>query len=149
MTKDEKDRTLEILFYYFFSNKLKDSKLNKVKFWQTIKELNELYNINNINIAKAVKILFDDSNKLDGLEAYYLLDKSLFSVREIVKISGIYYEKQKVYRKQLENNELKFPIKAKINDLLVKRSIKDFIRVIYDFSTYFTYIDSRTVDNLF
>ncbi len=149
LNKDEKERSLEIIFYYFFYEKLSNKRLNTSIFWKLIKEFNDMYNINNIDISKAVKILFDSNNKPTGLETYYLLDKGLFTVREIKRMTKIYYKKQLEYRDQINDGKLKLPILPKVKDLMVKRTIKEFIRALYDFSSYFTYIDSRTIDNLF
>lgn len=149
MTRDEKDRTLEILFYYFFKDKLTNPRINKQMFWELIKQLNDIYNINNINLSKAVKLLFDKENKPTDLEAYYLLDKGLFSVREIVRISGIYYKKQRILRDELEKNSLKLPVIPKINNILIKRTIKEFIKALIDFNSFFVRVNINTVDVLF
>ena len=149
MTKDEKDRTLEIIFYYFFYNKLSNNKINKIIFWELIKKVNELYNINNIDISKLVKLLFDETNKPNELEVYYLLDKAKFSVREIVRISGIYYKKQRIFREKIENKMLTLPIKSIVNNIVLKQTLKKFIKSLIDFNTFLAYVDVKTIDVLF
>ena len=149
MTREEKDRTLEIIFYHFFYSKLTNNKINKVVFWELIKKVNELYNINNIDVSKLVKLVFDEANKPNELEAYYLLDKAKFSVREIVRISGIYYKKQCAFREDIQNNKLILPIKSKINNIVLKQTLKKFIKCLIDFNHFLSYIDVRTIDVLF
>ena len=65
------------------------------------------------------------------------------TVRPINKLTGIYWQKQKAIEEQL----LKAPIKihSRIKDVIIKRSMRDFLNALLDISETLSIIGS---DNL-
>lgn len=131
MTTIEKDRLVEVLFYLYFNNK--DSKMiGKTEFWNAILAVCKLYDIDNLSVSKAVRILTAPENEPNDREIYYLLQKMEMSVRPINRISGIYWQKQKEYDEEFKAGKLP-RIKNRVLDIVMKRSMYDFIFAINDF----------------
>ena len=144
MTVEEKDRCVEVLFYLYFTN-IDDKLIGNANFWITINNLCTLYNIDNIAISKAIRILLVSENVPSDEETYYLLNKLELTVRPINKISGIYWQKQIQF--QEEFNKGKIPvIKRRIVDIVSKRSMRDFISAMYSLFSIFNNIDKRLID---
>lgn len=134
MTQEENDRLIEILFYLYFDNK--DSKLLASNlFWNTIKAICTLYNINDRAIIQAVRILMAEENCPNDEETYYLLNKIGLSVRPIRNISGIYWQKQKEYAEKFITTPP--VIKHRLIEVVYKKSIRDFVYAMYDLNGIF------------
>ena len=145
MTTVEKDRLVEVLFYLYFNNK--DSKsLGKTDFWNAILSICKVYDVDSNSVAKAVRILTAPENEPNDREIYYLLNKIGLSVRPINKISGVYWQKQKEYLKEFDSGKIP-SIKNRIFDVVMKRSMRDFIFIIYDFMGVFNNIDIDIIDS--
>ena len=145
MTNIEKDRLLEVLFFLYFNNK-NTKMIGSKNFWNAILNVCVLYNIDNISISKAVRILTAVENRPNEREIYYLLNKLGLSVRPINKISGIYWQKQVKYNKEFEEGNLP-KIRNRVLDVVMKRSIRDFIFAIYDFIGIFNCIDLKILED--
>ncbi len=91
MTNLEKDRLVEVIFYLYF-NKINDKLLESLEFWEMLKKMCAIYNIDNISIAKAVRALSSKDNAPTSEEIVYLMDSIGVSVRNLSKISGIYWQ---------------------------------------------------------
>lgn len=142
MTLEEKDRLIEILFYLYFDNK--DSKiLSSNLFWNMIKSICMLYNINDRAIVQAVRILMAEENSPKEDETYYLLNKIGLSVRPIRNISGIYWQKQKAFTEEFAKNT---PIiTRRLTDVIYKQSIRNFVHAVYDVSGIFTQVELNQI----
>ena len=145
MTNIEKDRLLEVLFFLYFNNK-NTKMIGSKNFWNAILNVCVLYNIDNISISKAVRILTAVENRPNEREIYYLLNKLGLSVRPINKISGIYWQKQVKYNKEFEEGNLP-KIRNRVLDVVMKRSIRDFIFAVYDFIGIFNCIDLKILED--
>ena len=142
MPQEEYDRLMEILFYLYFNNK--DSKiLSSNLFWTTIKALCTLYNINDRAVVQAVRILMSDENCPQDKETYYLLNKIGLTVRPIRSISGIYWQKQKAFAEEFETTPP--VIKRRLTDVIYKKSIRDFVYAVYDFSGIFNEVSLKDI----
>lgn len=129
MTQEEWDRLIEILFYLYFDSK--DQKiLSSNLFWNVIKDICVLYGINDRAVTQAIRILMAEENRPEDKETYYLLNKIGLTVRPIRKISGIYWQKQKVFSEEFKTNPP--TIKHRLNDIIYKKSIRDFVLAIYN-----------------
>lgn len=137
LSVEENDRLIEILFYLYFNNK--DPKiLSSNLFWSVVKSICALYGINDRAIVQAVRILMADENSPKDNETYYLLDKVGLSVRPIRHISGIYWQKQKAFTEEFKLNTP--VIMRKVPDVIYKKSMRDFLYAIYDFTGIFNEI---------
>ena len=145
MTPEEKDRLIEVLFYIYFNNKPPDV-VSKREFWEVINSICKMYNIDNIAITKAVRILMSDECIPQDNETYYLLHKVGLSVRPIRKLTGIYWQKQKAIEAELETTPI--TVTRKINDVLIKRNLREFIYAMYNLSESFFDIGGDIVKNL-
>lgn len=142
MIQEENDRLIEILFYLYFDNK--DPKiLSSNLFWNSIKSICMLYNINDRSVIQAVRILMADENRPEDKETYYLLNKIGLTVRPIRHISGIYWQKQKAFAEEFE----KTPpiIKRRLNDVVYKKSIRDFVYAMYDMNGIFSEVSLKDI----
>jgi len=140
MTLDESDRIIEILFYYYFMDKI--NKVSTTNFWEMIKKLCDTYTIDATAIAKAVRIVAVPENTPNEEEAVYLLIKQLgMSSRPFNKLTGIYWQKQLKYKNQFEDASKCPTIKRRITDIAMKKNMRDFIFAVYDFLGVFTNID--------
>lgn len=140
MTQEEKDRLIEILFYLYFDNK--DAKiLTNNLFWALIKSICALYNINDRAIVQSVRILTASENRPEEKETYYLLNKLGLSVRPIRSISSIYWQKQKAFEKEFETSPP--VIKRRLNDVIYKKNIRDFIYAIYNINGIFNEVSLK------
>lgn len=146
MEKVEKDRLVEVLFYLYFNNKDSET-LGKTEFWNTIFAICKLYDIDSNSIAKAVRILTAPENEPNDKEIYYLLNKMGLTVRPINKISGIYWQKQKEYLEEIESGKIP-TVKNRILDIVMKKSMRNFIGVIYDFTGIFNSINIDLIDKV-
>ena len=144
MTVEEKDRCVEVLFYLYFTN-LDDKLIGNASFWNVINNLCTLYNIDNIAISKAIRILLTPENTPSDEETYYLLNKLELTVRPINKISGVYWQKQIQFQEEFNKGKLPI-IKRRIVDIVSKRSIRDFILALYNLFSIFNNIDKRLID---
>ena len=146
LTIEEKDRFVEILFLQYFNNK--SSKiLGKAEFWNIITNICNLYNIDNIAISKSVRILLAEENIPTEEESFYLLDKAGLTVRPINKITGIYWQKQVSFRNDFNNGKIP-TIKRRITDIVIKKSLRDFINAIYDVFGIFKYVDKKILEDV-
>lgn len=137
LSVEENDRLIEILFYLYFNNK--DSKtLSSNLFWDVVKSICVLYNINDRAVVQAVRILMADENSPKDKETYYLLNKVGLSVRPIRHISGIYWQKQKAFAKEFEKTTPS--ISRRLHDVIYKKSVRDFVYAIYDITGIFNEI---------
>lgn len=143
MTNDEKDRLVEILFYMFFDTK-DSEQLSDKNFWTTINSICQMYNIDSINITKAVRILMAEDNQPKEDETYYLLHSIGLTVRPIRRLSGIYWQKQKAIEDKLSKNPI--TVKRKINDIIVKRNMRDFLIAMYKLFGCLSDIDCETFE---
>lgn len=146
MTSVEKDRLIEILFYLFFNNT--DSKmLATTNYWKMINSICEAYNIEAHTVSKAVRILIAKENMPTEEEVFYLLNKAGLSVRPINKISGIYWQKQINYIKNFEIGKTP-KIDRKILDIVMKKSMRDFINAVYSVFGIFNNIELKTIQKI-
>lgn len=146
MTSVEKDRLVEILFYLFFNNT--DSKmLATTNYWKMINSICEAYNIEAHTVSKAVRILIAKENMPTEEEVFYLLNKAGLSVRPINKISGIYWQKQINYIKNFEIGKTP-KIDRKILDIVMKKSMRDFINAVYSVFGIFNNIELKTIQKI-
>ena len=146
MTSIEKDRLVEILFYLFFNNT--DSKmLATTNYWKMINSICEAYNIEAHTVSKAVRILIAKENMPTEEEVFYLLNKAGLSVRPINKISGIYWQKQINYVKNFEIGKTP-KIDRKILDIVMKKSMRDFINAVYSVFGIFNNIELKTIQKI-
>ena len=144
MTLEETDRLYEVLFYLYFNNQ--DSKmLSSGLFWQTIKDICVLNNINDRAVTQAVRILMADENCPQDKETYYLLSKLGLTVRPIRRISGIYWQKQKAFAEEFET--MTPVIKRRLTDVVYKQSIREFIEAIYKISGILAEVDTDLIFN--
>lgn len=142
----EKDRLIEILFYLYFNNK--DSRMTgKAEFWDMIKSVCKLYNINNIAVAQAIRILTAKENRPEDAETVYLFNKIDTSVRHLNKISGIYWQKKIQYEKEFDDGKLPI-IKNRITDVIMKRAMRDFVYAIYDINGILKYISETQFEEI-
>ena len=141
MTNDEKDRLVEILFYMYFNNK-DIEELSAKYFWNTINSICQMYNIDSVNITKAVRILMAEENQPQDDETYYLLHKIGLTVRPIRRLSGIYWQKQKAIEEKLAKNPI--TVHRRVNDVIVKRNMRDFLIAMYKLFGCLTDIDNET-----
>jgi hypothetical protein len=143
LTNDEKDRLVEILFYMFFDTK-DSEQLSDRNFWTAINSICQMYNIDSVNITKAVRALMAEDNQPQEDEIYYLLHSIGLTVRPIRRLSGIYWQKQKAIEDKLSKNPI--TIKRKINDIVVKRNMRDFLIAMYKLFGCLSDIDCETFE---
>ena len=144
LSVEENDRLIEILFYLYFNNK--DSKtLSSNLFWDVVKSICVLYNINDRAVVQAVRILMADENSPKDKETYYLLNKVGLSVRPIRHISGIYWQKQKAFAEEFE--KMTPSISRHLHDVIYKKSVRDFVYAIYDITGIFNEIPKDLLFN--
>ena len=144
MTTEEKDRSVEILFYLYFNN-FETEMLGKSEFWITIQNLCKIYNIDSLAVSKAVRLLLIPENIPTDEETYYLLNQLGLSVRPINKISGIYWQKQIQFQENF-NAGLIPTIRRRITDIVMKRNIRDFILALYNLFGIFNNIDMKLLE---
>ena len=147
MTVEEKDRLAEILLYYYFIN-WDDKAFQKTTFWIMIKTVCEFYDIDSISISKAVRILLAKENAPTDLETYYLLSKIGVTVRPLYKTTKIYWAKQIEFDKQIKDGFVP-TIKRRITDIVMKKSIRDFIFAMYNISGIFSILDYNLLKKTF
>ena len=143
MTVEEKDRCIEILFYLYFSN-VNENHLGKIEFWNTINNLCKVYDIDNLAVSKAVRLLLVPENTPHDKETYYLLNKLGLSVRPINRISGIYWQRQIQFQKEFEAGDIPH-VRRRIIDIVIKRSMRDFILAMYNLFGIFGDIGEKTL----
>lgn len=147
LTSEQKDRLVEVLLYYYFSDKDEKTLANPA-FWNVINNLCVLNDINGTMISRAVRILICDENQPTEEETYYLLDSIGFSVRDINKMTGIYYQKQTKFKTDFLAGKVP-KIQRRVSDIVMKKSMKDFILATYDFMGVFTHVDEKVIENIF
>lgn len=146
MTAEERDRCVEVLFYLYFNN-VNEKVLEKADFWTTINNLCKIYDIDSLSISKAIRILLVQENIPTDKEMYYLLNQIGLTVRPLNKISGVYWQRQVKFQKEIESGDL--PVfHRKIVDVVMKRSMRDFIFAMYDFFSIFGSIDKKLLEKL-
>jgi hypothetical protein len=143
MTPIEEARLYEIIFYLFFNDK-SDEMVKNENFWNFIKSLCALYNLNYDIIVRNLRILLKDENAPSEKEIVYLLNKTGVTVRPMVKISRIYWQKQK---KILEDIIASGPpeIKQYIFDPVSKIQIKEFVKAFYNVAGIFSNLDQDLI----
>lgn len=129
MTIQERDRLIEVLFYIYFDNK-DEKTITSKEFWDVINSICSLYGIDSVKITEAIRLLMAEANTPTEEEMYYLLHKVGLTVRPIRRLTGIYWQKQKAIEEKLSNSPI--VVTRKINDVIVKRSMRDFISAMYD-----------------
>lgn len=139
MTAEEKDRCVEVLFYLYFNN-VNENVLGKATFWNTINNLCQIYDIDSLSISKAIRILLISENIPSDKEMYYLLNKLGLTVRPLNKISGVYWQKQVKFQEEITAGKIP-TIHRRITDIVMKRSMRDFIYAMYNFFSIFSNID--------
>lgn len=145
MTLEEKDRLFEILFYLYFNN-IPETKSGTTEFWNAIRSICFLFKVNDMDIVKAIRILMVKENIPTDEETYYLLHKLGLSVRPLRTISGIYWQKQKMFDTKFIS---KPPvITRRITDVVTKNSIKNFIIALYETLGIFSYISKDLLENI-
>lgn len=145
MSIDEKDRLFEILLYLYFSN-FSEEMTKKPEFWNTLNSLCLMFGISSNAIIRAIRILMAPENVPQEDETYYLLNKLGLTVRPIRKISGIYWQKQKVFEENFKVSPPK--IVRRIADVVLRKNVRDFIFAIYQFTGIFSYVDIKLVEDL-
>ena len=146
-TPSEKDRTVEVLFYLFFSKKDPEL-LKETSFWQAIKYICEAYNIDSFSVQKAISVLAQPSNNPTDIETWYLLNKLGCTVRPLYKMTGFYHARQKISEEHIE----KFGppmIVNKIHDTAMKAAMRTFLYAAKDFFGVLQYVDYRNLDKFF
>lgn len=143
MTNDEKDRLTEILFYMYFNNK-DSEQLSDRNFWNAINSICQMYNIDSVNITRAVRTLMSEENQPTDEETYYLLHSIGLTVRPIKRLSGIYWQKQKAIEEKLAKHPI--TVKRKIDNVIIKRNMRDFLIAMYKLFGCLADIDSETFE---
>lgn len=145
MTNLEKDKLVEVIFYLYF-NSMPDKILNKQDFWEMLKKLCNIYNIDSLSIQKSIRILSAPENTPTDEEIVYLMDKIDVSVRNLSKISGIYWQKKIAIEKDLVGKTIKvFP---KITDVVMKRAMRDFLKVQLEINGILKYFSEEQFDKV-
>ena len=130
MTDIEKDRFYELIFYQYFNHKTSEQ-LQNPNFWKTINTLCESYEIDPVQITKAIRILSNPDAKPEDTEIYYLAISAKLSVRKINRIFGLYWQRQVALADKLNTTGTPV-IKRRVTDIMTRNSIKEFIHAIYD-----------------
>lgn len=145
MTNLEKDRLVEVIFFLYF-NGIPDTIINKKDFWEMLKKQCDIYNIDSFSIQKSIRALTFPENRPTDEEIVYLMNKIDVSVRNLSKISGIYWQKKIAIEKDLEGKTLKiFP---KITDVVMKRAMRDFIKVQLEINGILKYFSEEQFDKV-
>lgn len=131
MTVQERDRLIEIMFYLYFDTK-DEKTLSSKEFWTVVNAVCSMYHIDSIKITEAIRLLMAEENAPQDDETYYLLHKVGLTVRPIRKLTGIYWQKQKAIEEKLAVTPI--IVTRKINDVIVKRNMRDFINAMYNLS---------------
>lgn len=131
MTVQERDRLIEIMFYLYFDTK-DEKTLSSKEFWAVVNAVCSMYHIDSIKITEAIRLLMAEENAPQDDETYYLLHKVGLTVRPIRKLTGIYWQKQKAIEEKLATSPL--TVNRKINDVIVKRCMRDFLSAMYNLS---------------
>lgn len=139
MNSEEKDRLIEILFYLYFNN-FPEKYAGSAEFWTLVRAICSMYKISDLAIIKAVRIIMVTENAPQDEETWYLLSQLGMTVRPMRKISGIYWQKQKEFAEKYKDTS-KPTIRRRISDVVMKRSMRDFIFAIYDTLGIFTHVD--------
>lgn len=130
MTDIEKDRFYELIFYQYFNNRSSEQ-VQDPKFWKTINTLCEAYDIDPVQITKAIRILSNPDDQPEDIETYYLANKAEMSVRKINKVFGLYWQKQILLAEKIKTDGNP-AIRRRVTDIMTRSSIKEFINAIYD-----------------
>lgn len=146
-TVSQRDRLVEILFCNYFAKKEPEI-LQNVSFWHTIKHLCDTYSIDSIAVHRAVQILAQPDNKPEDLETYYLLNKLGVTVRPMLAMTGIYWQKQKSLEEHIKKTGPP-AVRSRIVDVAMKQSMRKFIYATKDFFGIFRFMDYRLIDNFF
>lgn len=139
MNSEEKDRLIEILFYLYFNN-FPEKYAGSAEFWTLVRAICSMYKISDLAIIKAVRIIMAPENAPQDEETWYLLSQLGLTVRPMRKISGIYWQKQKEFAEKYKDTS-KPTIRRRILDVVMKRSMRDFIFAIYDTLGIFAHVD--------
>lgn len=130
MTDIERDRFYELIFYQYFNNRSSEQ-VQDPKFWKTINTLCEAYDIDPVQITKAIRILSNPDDQPEDIETYYLANKAEMSVRKINKVFGLYWQKQIALAEKIKTDGNP-TIRRRVTDIMTRSSIKEFINAIYD-----------------
>lgn len=139
MNPEEKDRLVEILFYLYFNN-FPEKYAGSAEFWNLIRAICAMYRISDMAIIKAVRIVMADGNQPQDEETWYLLNQLGMTVRPMRKISGVYWQKQKEFSERYSDGS-KPSIRRRITDVVMKKSMRDFIFAVYETLGIFTQVD--------
>lgn len=146
-TAIERDRLFEILFCNYFAKK-EDKILKTTAFWHTIKYLCEAYEIDSYAVQRAVQTLVQPENKPEELETYYLLNRLGVSVRSMLNMTGIYWQKQKNFEASIAKAGPPV-IRSRITDPAMKQAMRTFIFACKDFFGCFRFMDYTLMDKFF
>lgn len=147
MTNLEKDRLVEVIFYLYF-NGIEQKILDKPEFWDMLRKMCVINNIDSMQILKAVRIVCADSNLPSDYEIVYLMRKIDMSVRNLSKISGIYWQKKIAIEKELDAGKT-VKVVPKITDVIMKKALRDFIKVQLEVNGIFKYFSEEQFDKIF
>lgn len=135
-------RLMEIVFLLFFRNQ-NAKNLNNGQFWNVINCICDLYSIDKVLITKAIRILTTD--KADEIELYYILKDNGFTVREINRMTGIYWQKQKAFEEELKTGT-KIQFIPRIQEPLMRKAVINFVSAVKDFCNIFLKFDQKQLD---
>jgi hypothetical protein len=130
-----KDRTIEILIYYYFNRR--DNKINgRREYWIAISNLCALYGIDQTCIVKATRILLAPENVPQEDETVYLMNQMGVSVRQLNRITGIYWQKKIEHEANFAKKILP-KIEPRIKDVFIKKNLILFIQALIEFTGIF------------
>lgn len=139
----EQHRLAEVLLYNYF-NQRDESNFASASFWEAIRHICTLYGVDSLCVSKTIRILMVDTCRPTDLETYYLLDKIMLSVRQIKNISGIYWQKQKKLKAEIER--IGAPkCTPKVTDPALRKGMKDFLFAMYGIVGIFQFTDAKTL----
>lgn len=142
MTDIEKDRFYELIFYQYFNNRDPEQIQNPL-FWKTVNTICEAYDIDPVQITKAIRLLSNPDDKPDDIEMYYLMSNAGLSVRKINRISGLYWQRQVALSEKIAATGPP-KIRRRVTDIITKNSVKEFIHAIYDVFGVLCDVDVRS-----
>lgn len=142
MTDIEKDRFYELIFYQYFNNRDPEQVQNPA-FWKTVNTICEAYDIDPVQITKAIRLLSNLDDAAEDIEVYYLMNAAGLSVRKINRITGIYWQRQTALADKIA---LDGPpkIRRRVTDIITKNSLKEFIHAVYDVFGVLCDVDMRS-----
>ncbi len=146
LNKGETNRLVECLFYLYFSDR-DLSETGTTEFWAMVRNVCNIYSINNLLIVNALRTLMDHKNKPTDEEMMYLFTGTKLSVRDINGISKIYWKRQKEFIEKFDTG-YKPTIYPRINDVLAQKAMRKFIEAVYSIAGIFRIIDRKFLDDV-